>query len=190
MNIDWQVVATIAAPIITLFLGFWLNQKFESRPVLISYYGHVSTFTVRPPSPAQPYNVNAHSIMLKNAGRRPATNVYINHHVLPDFNIWPHVNYRVENLPDTSRAIIMPTLVPNELITISYMYPPSLTADKINADIKYDQGIAKRIPVLLQRQYPKWFNIAAVLLFFIGIVASLYLGFNIVRSLIKVIGSH
>ncbi len=42
MIIDWQLVATLAAPIIALFAGGWINRWFESRPVLISYFGHVS----------------------------------------------------------------------------------------------------------------------------------------------------
>ena len=44
MTIDWRAVATIAAPIIALFLGVWVNRRFESRSVLISYFGHVAAF--------------------------------------------------------------------------------------------------------------------------------------------------
>ena len=68
-----------------------------------------------------------HSVVLRNSGRRPATNVRLAHPYLPDFNVFPSVGYRVENLPGGGREIVMPTLVPNEQVTISYLYfPPPL----------------------------------------------------------------
>jgi hypothetical protein len=38
MTIDWNVLATITSPVIALFAGVWINRRFESRPVLISYF--------------------------------------------------------------------------------------------------------------------------------------------------------
>ena len=96
--IDWGVVASIAAPIIALFVGVWVNRKFESRPKLISYYGHISAF-VHTPEEGNPFDINTHSVVLGNTGKKSATNVRIRHSVLPDFNIWPHVQYDVEELP-------------------------------------------------------------------------------------------
>lgn len=32
---------------------------------------------------------NTHSVILRNAGRRPATNVRLSHYSLPDFSVWP-----------------------------------------------------------------------------------------------------
>ena len=49
MTIDWIVVATIAAPIVALFVEVWVNRRFESCPTLISYFGHVSAFHFTPP---------------------------------------------------------------------------------------------------------------------------------------------
>ena len=175
--IDWQVVATIAAPIVALFFGVWVNRRFESRPILVSYYGHVSAFTHHP-AQGQPINVHTHAIVLRNAGRRTATNVRIGHNVLPDFNIWPQLNYSVGSLPGGGQEIIIPTLVPGEEITVSYLYFPPLTVAGINTGIKSDQGFARPITVLLQRQYPKWFNASAAFLILIGLVAVLYLAFR------------
>ncbi len=42
ITIDWHVAATIASPIIALFGGIWIDRR--RRPVLITYYGHVSAF--------------------------------------------------------------------------------------------------------------------------------------------------
>lgn len=179
MVVDWTVVATIAAPIIALFVGVWLNRRFESRPILISYFGHVSAFQFSPPG-GQVVHVNTHSIVLRNAGRRSATNVRLRHNVLPDFSIRPALVYHVEDLPGGSREIVIPTLVPGEEVTISYMYLAPVTVAQINAGIKSDEGFAQPIPVLLQRQYPRWFNISAAVLMLTGIVAAIYVVWQVV----------
>ena len=120
--IDWQVVAAIAAPIVALFFGVWVNRRFESRPILVSYYGHVSAFTHHP-AQGQPINVHTHAIVLRNAGRRTATNVRIGHNVLPDFNIWPQLNYSVGSLPGGGQEIIIPTLVPVKSRRLIPLFP-------------------------------------------------------------------
>ncbi len=182
ITIDWHVVATIAAPIIALFMGAWIDRR--SRPVLITYTSHVSAFT-HTPAGGKPIQVNTHSVVIKNTGHRSATNVRVSHHQLPDFNIWPHVAHTVEDLPGGGRDIVIPTLVPNELITISYLYFPPLTFDKVHAGLKCDQGLARGIPVLIARQYPKWLNRTAVVLMLIGIVTVLYLAYHAVVALVR-----
>ena len=182
--IDWGVVASIAAPIIALFVGVWVNRKFESRPTLISYYGHISAF-VHTPEGGNPFNINIHSVVLGNTGRKSATNVRIRHSVLPDFNIWPQVQYDVEELPGGGAEIVIPTLVPGEEVTISYLYFPPITAAEINAVIKSDEGFARAIPVLLERQYPTWLYVSAALLMLVGAVAVLYMIYVGVAHLLR-----
>ncbi|MCX5864930.1 MAG: hypothetical protein NTW42_07635 [Deltaproteobacteria bacterium] len=174
MAIDWNAVATIAAPVIALFIGAWVNQRFESRPVLISYFSHVSAFR-HTPAGGEPLHINTHSVVLRNAGRQSATNVRLHHAYLPDFNIFPVVVHNVEVLPDGSKDIVIPVLVPGEEITVSYLYFPPLVAGQVNAGIKCDRGFANQITVLLQRQYPRWFNRTVIALFLVGVVTVCYL---------------
>jgi hypothetical protein len=174
MIIQWQVVATIAAPLIALFVGIWANRRAESRPSLISYFGHVSSFRYAPPG-AQPVIIHTHAVILRNAGRRTATNVRLSHKILPDFTIWPAVMHHVEDVSSGGRDIVVPTLVPGEQITLSYLYFPPHTVVDINAGIKHDGGFAQQIPVLLQRQYGKLFNITAGVLMLIGAISAIYL---------------
>jgi hypothetical protein len=173
MTIDWRAVATIAAPIIALFLGVWVNRRFENRPVLISYFGHVAAFVTKTTT-GEPFNVNTHSVVLRNAGRRSATNIRLHHIILPGFNIWPQLVYHEEELPDGSKDIVIPTLVPGEAITVSYLYFPPLTVAQVNAGIKCDQGFAHAVPVLLQRQYPRWANLVTRCLMLIGLICVVY----------------
>ncbi len=173
MAIDWNAVATIAAPVITLFLGVWVNRRFESRPVLISYFSHVSAFRYSPPG-GQSVGINTHSVVLQNTGRESATGIRIHHNTLPDFNIWPTVVHTVETLPDGSKDIVIPALVPGEQITISYLYFHPVTVDQINAGLKSDQGFSQQIAVLLQRQFPRWVRVVVGTLMVTGLVAILY----------------
>jgi hypothetical protein len=173
MEIDWRAVATIAAPIIALFVGVWVNRRFESRPHLISYFSHVSAFRTTPPE-SDPVFVNTHSVVIRNAGRRRATNVRLRHTVLPDFNVWPAVQHYVEDLPGGFREIVFPIIVPSEEITISYLYFAPLTYAQVNAGIKSDEGLAHQIPVLLQRQYGKLFNATVAILMLIGLISVIY----------------
>jgi hypothetical protein len=184
MNVDWHAVINIAMPIITLFIGAWVNRRFENRPILISYYGHVSAFRTAQPGGPQLF-VNTHSVVLRNTGRRSATNVRLRHNVLPEFTIWPALQHHVEDLPNNSgREVVIPTLVPGEEVTVSYLYFPPLLFNEINSGIRSDQGFAREIRVLLQRQYPHWFNASVVMLMLVGLISLCYLLFQaIVRVL-------
>jgi hypothetical protein len=173
MNIDWMVVATIAAPLATLVAGVFINRWFENRPVLISYYQHVSSFR-HVVAGAQPLHVHTHSVVLRNTGRVSATNVRLRHATLPSFQVWPDVAHRVEDLPGGGREIVIPTLVPGEQITVSYLYAPPLVYDQVNKGIRCDQGFAQEIPVLLLRQYPRWVNRIAGWLMILGMVTVAY----------------
>jgi hypothetical protein len=184
MTVEWGALATIAAPIIALFVGVWVNRRFESRPVLISHFGHVAAF-VSKSATGEPITVHTHTVVLRNAGRRGATNVRLHHRVLPDFNIWPQLAHNVEELPDGSKDIVIPTLVPGEAITVSYLYFPPVTVAEVNAGIKCDQGFAHVVPVLLQRQYPRWASLAAGCLTLFGFVSVVYLLYRAVAAVVR-----
>src|SRR5437016_4556420 len=174
-NIDWHLVTDIAVPIVAIFLTVWAQRRFERRPVLITWLGHVSAFQVAQPDGRPPAHVFTHAVALRNTGRRSATNVRVRHNVLPDFVIWPAIQHHVEEVPGDGREIVIPTLVPDEEIIISYLYFPPLTFAQINSGITSDEGFARTIRVLLQRQYPPWLQRTVAALVLIGLVTVLYL---------------
>ena len=65
-----------------------------------------------------------------------------------------------------------------------YLYFPPLTANQINAGIKSDEGFAHQILVLLQRQYPKWWNRTVGVLTLIGVISVVYLIGILVRAVL------
>ena len=93
--LDWQLFVDVAIPALMLFVGVWVDRWLESRPILLSYWGHVSSFTYQQ-GDGNTGVVNTHSVVIRNVGRRAATNVRLSHTILPDFNIWPRIQYHLE----------------------------------------------------------------------------------------------
>ena len=77
-------------------------------------------------------------------------------------------------MPDSGNDIFIPVIVPNQSLTISYLYFPPITYDKVNIGVKFDEGFAIHIPVLLQRQYPVWIHYIAVIIMLVGMLTILY----------------
>ena len=177
--IDWSIMATIAAPLIALFVGATLNRAIERRARLVSYLGHVAAHRIDLENGNQ-LDVFTHSIVLKNNGRSPAHNVRITHTTLPSFNVRSGVMFTTETLPSGEIDIVISVLVPRQEITISYLYHPPTTWSQVNGQIKSDEGMAQVLTVLPVVQFPKWVNAIAAGLMFIGLIALLYVTANLV----------
>jgi hypothetical protein len=152
--IDLETVAKIASPIVTLIAGAVLKHYAEKSPKVLSYIGHVSSFTLQD---EQKSFVFTHSVIVRNAGRKSATNVRLGHHFLPtNLRIDPQINYSIEKNPEGAAEIVIPTLVPKEQVTISYLYFPPTTWNQINSYTKSDDGYAKIVNVvpMLQPSIP------------------------------------
>lgn len=181
MSIDWGLVADIAAPIIALFVGATLDRLLERRPRLLTYCGHVSSFTLR--GTAGNTRIHTHSVVVWNGGRKPANNVRLGHPYLPSFELSPSTQCSVEPLLGGGHELILPILVPGEQVTISYLYYPPITWNQINSYVKSDEGMATQIAVLPTRQYPKWVVRIGRFLLIVGVVATVYSILRIVRTL-------
>lgn len=187
MHIDWMVVATVAAPVIALFVGAALNRLLERRPQVIAYFTHASSFRIAGDHPVQ---LNTHGIVIKNAGRVPVTDIRVRHSHLPqNFNVFPDVSYEVQDLPGGGREIVFPTLVPGEQVSISYLYFPPVLYSQIHAGIRHSQGFAREVTVLPSLQYPPWLSRVLWVLISLGVIASLYLVLVIARILWRILPS-
>src|SRR5882724_10356946 len=105
-GIDWMLAATIAAPILTLFIGIALDRILERKPKLIAYYGHASVFRLLVGN--NPTIIHAHSVVVKNTGRKPAEHIQISHNYLPDISVFPDMEYTTVNLPGRGAEIRIP----------------------------------------------------------------------------------
>ena len=177
MVVDWNLVAAVSVPVICLFVGGWVNRKFERRPELVSYIGHSATFDIS--TEENNLVINTHTVVIRNAGGRSATNVRMTHGTLPKITVFPPINFIYEPLPAGGVDLVFPVVVPHALITVSYLYMAPLQFSEINKGIKHDDGFAKAIPVILQRQYPRWALRLSTLAAIVGVISILYFLVNL-----------
>src|SRR6266700_987663 len=153
-------------------MGGLRNSNNERRPKLITYYGHTSAFRLRTPEQTE---VFTHSIVIRNAGRRSATNVAVRHNFFQrDYQIFPATAHEIRKVPDSADEIFIPVLVPGEQITISYLYWPPVTYAQVNTYVKSDDGFAKVLRVIPTPQSPKWLLAAIWALMTLGAITALY----------------
>jgi hypothetical protein len=185
MEVDWSLVAKIAMPIITLFLGVFVNRLLENREKLVVYLGHSASHRLQPNEDGQPpVIVNTHSVVLKNNGRKSAKNVRLGHNQLPNVNVFPDIEYEIKELPGGGKEIVFPVITPKKEINISYLYYEPTRWQNINTHIESDEGPAKVVSVLLQPQ-PKPIVLRLVLfLMGLGVISSIYIIYELISWLV------
>jgi hypothetical protein len=171
--VNWQPVATIAAPIIAFFVGFAFNRWLERRPRLLYFMPHAAAVQINPPN-GPPFMAHTHSIVIRNAGKASANNVRLSHASLPaNFTVFPSIGYSIVQLPGGGTDLVFPKIVPGQQLTITYLYFPPLVANQINTGCLSDEGFAKVITILWSPQLPLWQRAIAVGLMAAGLIGML-----------------
>lgn len=188
MQINWSVFATIASPVIALFIGAILNRLIERRAKLIAYFTHTAVFNI---PGATSITIHTHGIVIRNVGKRTATDVRVRHNIVPpNFNVFPTIEHRIENLPGGGAEIIFPALVPNEQVSISYLYFPPILFNQMHAGVRHSEGFATEVAALPTPRYPVWLRRAVLVLLILGIILLIYLlweGGNFVYDIFKLL---
>jgi len=182
MKIDWMLVATIAAPLLTLFVGAWLSRAVEKRPKLVAYFAHSTAVTLDPGGGNPSFNINTHTVVVRNAGGLPAKNIHIPHLTLPGRNgvpggytVWPPQQHQVIDLAGGASEILIPALPPNGELTVSYLYLPPLFSNQIHQQVRHDDGIAASYNVHLVKKPAVWMLVVVCALGGTGFLTLLYL---------------
>lgn len=129
--------------------------------------------------------VGTHAVVVRNSGRLSAKNVRLGHKSLPNYNIYPNTKYEVTSLPNGGKEIIFPILVPNEQITISYLYFAPTTYSEINTYVKSDEGLARVIDVIPTPSMATWLKNLLYVLLFIGLSTVIYLCIILIVSIFR-----
>jgi hypothetical protein len=184
VTIDFLVLATAAGPVLGAIVGIALDRFFRERPNLIYFFIHAGAVKVRRPEVADTF-VFTHFLVVRNVGGQTAHNVRLGHNNWTfDYSVYPEVGYQENPLPEGGKEIVFPQLVPKEQVTVSYLYAPPATADKINTFVKGDEGFARRVNALSTPQAPKWLIRAAVASMALGVTFVLYLLIVLIRLLL------
>jgi hypothetical protein len=93
--------------------------------------------------------------------------------MLPDFSVYPKVGYDVVDTSSGGREIVFPTLVPNEQVTVTYLYFPPIIWSSINSYTKSDEGFARIINVLPAPKPSPWVTRLTWVLIAIGAITVL-----------------
>jgi len=175
MAIDWDLVVKLAGPVIGALAGAGAKHLFDSRPKVVAFLGHASGIHLK--RDEGDFQVGTHSVVLRNAGNKTAKNIRIGHTVLPDFQVFPDIQYSVETLPGGHKEIRFDQLIPKKQITITYLYFAPLTWEQVNTHLETEDGPIKVLNVLPTIQLSK--SVVSLLwaLIGIGLVTLLYLLF-------------
>lgn len=152
MDLDIDVVGKLVAPLLTAIVGGIVKRYLEARPNLITYLVHASAIAL---GDDKKTNVNSHSIVVRNAGKKTAHNVRIGHNFLPAFQIHPQLAHDVIKGANNSAEIVIPTLVAGEQINISYLYFPPDVWSQVHSYCKSDEMSAKYVNVVPAAQPTK-----------------------------------
>lgn len=168
MEINLDLVLKIVSAILASLATFLLKKYFGKKAKVVSYLLHTSAINLRDSNNTQ---VNSHSIVVRNVGNETAHNIRIGHNFLPaSYQIQPPVSHQIIGVTDGVGEILIPTLVAQEQISISYLYFPPKNLISINSYTKSDEGMAKIINVIPTPQPSKIaiFGIWALMLIGLG----------------------
>ncbi len=172
VSMNVSSIIAIISPFITGILGFLLKKYFNDRARLFAYYGHITSHKLKNCNPN--IDIFTHSLVIINTGRIAAKNVRIGHHVLPEYDISPNIAHSEVLIPKNGKEILFTTLVPNEQVTIAYLYFPPITYQQVNAYIKSDEGYAKSVTTIPTINLKSWQKYFLCLLLFIGFSMVVY----------------
>jgi len=102
----------------------------------------------------------------------------------PNISLYPNIPYIIENTTGGASEIIIPQLVPKEQVTISYLYFPPDTWNKINSYTKSDEGFAKIINVI---PMPKPAKLALGIVWLLMFIGASFLIYWLIRLIAYII---
>jgi hypothetical protein len=179
---------------ISLAVGYALNRAATRRQDLIYYISLPQWVALVPPRqqpqqppqqqiqvPGPPMHIGSFTLYLWNQGKAPATEVHVGHYFLPAHSVWPDVPREEIVLPGGGTALKFPVVPPKTLFSIVYLLNNPLTIEQVISYVGSAEGAAKRIPVMLQRIFPKWVILISQILW----LAGLWVAINVAMTLIR-----
>ncbi len=169
---DIDLIAKIAAPLLSLIVAALIKHYLEGKSRLVTYIGHVAAF----PNNNAP-QTHMHSIVLQNAGKKSAANVRVPHGVpltSVSVQVTPPMHYTFEFSPSGTFQILIPTLAPKEQVTISYLYQEPTVWSQVSWQPKSDDGLAELVQAIPTPRPNKLVRYSSIVLMLVGLSYILY----------------
>lgn len=145
------------------YFTYWLAGK----PRLIAYSPNSAFFSLEPAGHGDlPIAVRAGQIIVQNAGRKSARRVQLLAEAGPKpsgYTVFPNVDHAIKNGPRDEWLMEIPFLGAGETVTVQILNGANI------GSIRSEDGPARIVPVMHQRVFPKWFNLTAAALMFVGL---------------------
>lgn len=169
---------------VSLLVGLILHRLTTKTAELIYYTSHVQYVPVPPQQGQQQQGtIGTFTLFVWNNGGAPARDVHIGHFFLPANNVYPDMPRDVVQTPGGGTALRFPVVPPKTLVSISYLFGGVQTVESVLSYVNWGDGTAKRIPVMLQRVWPKWFLNTLRLLLLAGVWVAVNAAWSLIRFL-------
>ena len=142
--------------LIAVGLSFFLDYVRNPPSLVTVYLGHASGHLVNPVDGGEPYEVNTHSVVILNNGRRSASNVRLTPQDPSKFSCFPR--RRVSSTGSawwwTGDSVPLTCSRPTNHCLLS-LFPP-ITWTDIQDSTRSDDGFAKVTRLVPKQQFPRW----------------------------------
>lgn len=155
----------------------WL-QINRRRPRLEAFFTHGAA---HPIINTQNF-IHTHSLVVRNAGSYPATNVRITHSFVPpttDIQMYPDMPRTTMQFGQFGSEMLVERLRPKEQITLSYLYPGPTLYSQFGTQVKFDDGFAHFFEIRHVRILSPWVRTIILYLVTAGFGISLYIALKL-----------
>lgn len=158
----FSAVATIVAVLVAHFL--------QGRVRLIIFSPPSTCFNLPQPGSATPLTIRSGQVMIQNMGRKSAKNVEVAAMGGPPngYTLIPPADHSVTENVNGTWVMKIPFIAPKETVTIQILNGPNINS------VRCEEGFAKFVPVINQRQFPWWMNVTRVMLMLFGLLSIFY----------------
>jgi hypothetical protein len=185
LALDPDALVKVISAILAGVAGLIWKQITEAKAKVVAFYLHSSAVTLLPQlvqNPAyvvdengkipegvpqtieQPsVTVNTHALVLRNNGGKAARHVRLGHTQPIAFSVNPPTNYEV-----IGTETHIPTLAPDEQLTITYVYFPPLTVHQVHTYLKTDEALIRGVNYAPSPVVPRWKRWLAIALLLVG----------------------
>jgi hypothetical protein len=191
---NWIInhASEIAVAIIVVVATKTIDYFFAKRPKVVAFFTHGAQFAFtqqNAQNPVQGY-VNTMALALQNTGRAPAEEIKIVHRRQPtNYQVYPPTNSSMGQLPNGEWELRIPTILPKQVVFVSYLDGLPLDASFITYMATNDRTI-RSIQIQFTHLWPAWFRYAIITVFMVGVLVVFRYVYFWLTEAVRYIASH
>lgn len=149
--------------IFPVYITILVKNFLSERVKLIVYYIQPMFFKIEKREDLKGCDLSTQYIEIVNSGKIECTNVTIAHNYLPDdISINPtHISYKRDC---KQKTLVFPKIIPDQRVTISYLFPPQILILPLIKEIYHDLGYAQSGDFVPIKRYNLAFRIGIYIL--------------------------